>query len=222
MQPILKFVLRNLVAPASLPASALSGTVTPACPEPRRASLFTLEGPAPAFRGTGTLACALGFSGNADLLIGSYSVFVGAQHCCAPSRHNLNHSSFRAESAERGIPLLVGLPSLGFAFSWVCLLLSLPFLILSSRPEQRRLLPLRSAVCAPRALRRGGGIMARPNGSPHPVIPNGVRAARLLRPVRFVGARNAFPSHAFCAMNLLFLPSLQLAHTPSRSPLSCN
>jgi hypothetical protein len=31
-----KFVLRNLVAPASLPALAFRGTVNPACPEPRR------------------------------------------------------------------------------------------------------------------------------------------------------------------------------------------
>src|SRR5208337_4283229 len=49
---------------------------------------------------------------------------------------------------------------------WV---LGLPFLALSSRPEQRRLLPLRS-----------GGIMARPNPSPRPVIPNGVREVRNL------------------------------------------
>ena len=218
--------------------------------------------------------------------------FVGAQHRCAPSRHNPNQTSFRAESAERGIPLHptfliapTGAPHAGFARgSWVCLfyfchpdrsgpifslapncgasgravegswqglmihpapsfrtnhhkrqlsfrakrgislllafsvagcptrrfcvwVVGLQFLLLSSRPEQRRLMPLRS-----------GGIMATPNRSPSPVIPNQPSQKTMVIPSE---ARCGFPSHAFCAMNLLFLLSSRVDHMPSRSPLSC-
>src|SRR5208283_2124371 len=182
--------------------------------------------------------------------------FVGAQHRCAPSRHNPNQTSFRAESAERGIPLHptfliapTGAPHAGFARgSWVCLFYfchpdrSGPIFSLapncgasgravegswqglmihpapsfrtnhhkrqlSSRPEQRRLMPLRS-----------GGIMATPNRSPSPVIPNQPSQKTMVIPSE---ARCGFPSHAFCAMNLLFLLSSRVDHMPSRSPLSC-
>src|SRR5208283_1183062 len=136
--------------------------------------------------------------------------FVGAQHRCAPSRHNPNQTSFRAESAERGIPLhptfidrTDGCPTRRFCV-WV---VGLQFLLLSSRPEQRRLMPLRS-----------GGIMATPNRSPSPVIPNQPSQKTMVIPSE---ARCGFPSHAFCAMNLLFLLSSRVDHMPSRSPLSC-
>ena len=80
--------------------------------------------------------------------------------------------------------------------------------ILSSRPEQRRLLPLRS-----------GGIMARPNRSPSPVIPNKPSQKTIVIPSE---ARCGFPSHVFCAMNLLFLLSSRVDHMPSRSPIPWN
>jgi len=98
--------------------------------------------------------------------------FVGAQHRCAPSRHNPNQTSFRAESAERGIPLhptfidrTDGCPTRRFCV-WV---LGLPFLLLSSRPERPDLF---FGAELWRVGPRSGGIMARPNDSPSPVIPN--------------------------------------------------
>src|SRR5208283_1196747 len=144
--------------------------------------------------------------------------FVGAQHRCAPSRHNPNQTSFRAESAERGIPLhptfidrTDGCPTRRFCV-WV---LGLPFLLLSSRPERPDLF---FGAELWRVGPRSGGIMARPNDSPSPVIPNQPSQKTMVIPSE---ARCGFPSHAFCAMNLLFLLSSRVDHMPSRSPLSC-
>ena len=158
-----KFVIRNLVAPASLPALAFRGT---AIPGSALGFSFFCSGRfpkrAPFACGTVTPSCALGFPGNADLLIGSYSIFVGAQH--PPQAGEVRNLSS---------------------------------LVLSSRPKQRRLLPLRS-----------GGIMAWPNDSPSPVIPNKPSQKTIV-----------IPSDP---RNLLFLLSSRVAHMPSRSPLLWN
>src|SRR5208283_3399067 len=100
------------------------------------------------------------------------------------------------------LPLRFRVPQVRF-FTWV---LGLPSLVLSSRPERPDLL-FRAELW--RVGPRSGGIMATPNDSHTPVIPNGVREARFLRPVRFVGVRNPSSSGL-------------LNSTASRSPLSCN
>jgi hypothetical protein len=120
-------------------------------------------------------------------------------------RYGFASHAFRAMNPSPS--LLAGCPTLRFCV-WV---LGLPSLDLSSRPERRRFLPPRS-----------GGIVARPNRSPSPIIPNKpsqkiivipseVCEARVLRPGRFAGARN-----------LLFLPPSRAAHISSRSPIPWN
>jgi hypothetical protein len=172
MLKICTFVIRDLVAAASLSALAFRGTAIPGCalgfsffcsgrfPKRVLCAPDGFAGRVPFACGTVTPACALGLPGNADLPIGSYSVFVAAQHppqAGAPSRHNHNHSSFRA---KRGISLLLGFSVAGCPTRRFCVWgLGLPSLVLSSRPEQRRLMPLRS-----------GGIVARPKCSPNPVF----------------------------------------------------
>jgi hypothetical protein len=129
-----KFVIRNLVAPASLLALA--------------------------FRGTGTLACALGFSSwHNHFRLRSWVARERRSPDRLPPRLRRGAALLRPISAQSK-PFVIPNPpeagearfvrpvrfaGVGYGFpSHVLCAMNLSSPVLSSRPEQRRLLPLRS------------------------------------------------------------------------------